>query len=363
MVEIIKCVAQQEGISRSELARLTGVSVMTVSNIMEILLSNGVVYEVEQKTDNVGRNPSLVHFSPQKWMMVLELSDYALGCTILGLGLQKKASFKHLYDWKLDYSANFEAFLTDVEASVAEYGLDRREQFGVSVCLPSAYSPETDRTLCERLPGLSDLHIHENIRRHFDCLCWAEEDVKLAALAAASVLCPAAPGLLLYIYVGSGVGGAVVDDGKVFYGTDGCAGDIGQMELRDGRRLEDLVSWEQFRARLAAFGVEPEKLSEEELSLLWNGEGPASELLRQYAGDLGWAVYNACCLYSPQSVLLEGGCRALGRELIRRVEQYIYQRLNPDTRHRPPVLLLDTDVAGAVLGAGMLLREHWVKSL
>ena len=87
IVEIVTAIAEHEGISRAEIAERASVSVMTVSNIMEVLLRNGAVYETEQRTENVGRNPALVYFSRTKWLMVFDLTGLRFSCSFMTLEL------------------------------------------------------------------------------------------------------------------------------------------------------------------------------------------------------------------------------------------------------------------------------------
>ncbi len=356
IVEIVSAISEHEGISRAEIAERAGVSVMTVSNIMEVLLRNGAVYETEQRTENVGRNPALVYFSRSKWLMVLNLAYRRLECSFLNLELIPFDTLYYDYDSAADYRENLVRFLVRIQSRIVQQSLNMQETLGISVCLPSPYKPETDTTDCPRIPEMAGLRIKETIGQFFDCTILAGADVKLAAIACTAALKEYAPHSLLYIFIDRGVSGTLLYEGNVLLGADGYAGDIGQMETASGERLE---------FRLLVLGAQLEALAQAQgcpIDALW--ELPSAQAaLGGYTDTLGAAVYNTCCVASPYAVMLEGSCTRLGRRLAQRLEAYVHARLSPASRHKPTFVLLSRPVNNAITGAGMRLREKWIKEL
>ncbi len=356
IVEIVTAVAEQEGISRAEIAERASVSVMTVSNIMEILLRNGAVFETEQRTENVGRNPALVYLSRSKWLMVFDMTDYRFACHFMTLELNPFDVLTCRYDASKSYEANFEEFLQKVRIRADQLHFRPEECIGISVCLPSVYNAETDTTDNFRVPELNGVPVKGTIRRYFDCEVIASADAKLAGIACNAELKQYAPYSILYLSVDTNVRGALVSEGNVLMGTDGYAGDLGQMALDSGERLESKL--------LNTYG-ELEKLAQEKgraIGKLWEDEDAAG-LLDSFVNALACALYNACCVFSPYAIVLDGRCIQLGDRLISRLKDYIDPRLVPASRHRPDILALSRPVSHAVTGAGNRLREKWIKSL
>ena len=356
IVEIVTAVAEHEGISRAEIAERASVSVMTVSNIMEVLLRNGAVFETEQRTENVGRNPALVYLSRSKWLMVLDLTDYQFSCYFMTLELTPFDVLNYGCVSDMSYEENLNRFLLEVKTHAEQLHFMPEECIGISVCLPSVYNAETDMTDTFRVPELNGIPVKATIRRFFDCEVIASADAKLAGIACNAELKQYAPYSILYLSADANVRGALVNEGNVLMGTDGYAGDLGQMVLSCGERLE---------SRLLRIYGELEKLAEAKsvsIEALWD-DAEASTLLEEYVSSLAPALYNACCVFSPYAIVLDGRCIHLGARLIRRLKDYIYPRLVPATRHRPDILALSHSVSNAVTGAGIRLREKWIKSL
>lgn len=356
IVEIVNAISDREGISRAEIANRASVSVMTVSNIMEVLLRNGVVYETEQRTENVGRNPALVYFSRTKWMMVLNLIDRRFTCSYMPLDLKPFDIQTQEYDKSVSYQENLDRFLEHIRAHAAELHLVAEECIGISVCLPSVYDMESDTASCRWIPELSSVCIKESIRKYFDCTVIASADAKLAGIACVAEFKQYSAQNLLYLCIDSNVRGALIAEGNVVMGADGYAGDLGRMYLANGKTLE-----ENMMSRYA----EISKVAENRdcsIADLWN-DSEVAPLMAEYTDCIAEALYSAVCVFSPYAVILDGQCSHFGEQFTDRIADYLHSRLLPENRHKPDILALDYPVANAVTGAGIRLREKWIKEL
>lgn len=356
IVEIVTAISDREGISRAEIADRAGVSVMTVSNIMEVLLRNGAVYETEQRTENVGRNPALVYFSKTKWMIVINLCDWNMSASFMNLQIESFEDVEQAYDKDISYMENLVRFLNRLHERVDGLGLDEDECLGISVCLPSVYKQETDSTESLSIPPLSEIPIKATIRKYFGCTVLAGAAVQLAGLACNAKLKQCIPYSMLYLYQGKTVRGALLNEGNVILGTNSYAGDMGQMEMAGGRRLDSILT--------ELYG-KMEVLAREKgitLDLLWD-EADAQDMLDEYVTAMGAALYNASCVFSPHTIVLDGGCVRLGRQLAQRLTDYVHPRIQPDSRHKPEVRLSAAPVDNSMVGAGIRLREKWIKEL
>ena len=78
---------------------------------------------------------------------------------------------------------------------------------------------------------------------------------------------------------------------------------------------------------------------------------------------MGSALYNASCVFSPHTIVLDGSCVDLGRALAQALTDYVHPRIQPDSRHKPEVRLAASGTDNSMVGAGMRLREKWIKEL
>ncbi len=158
-----------------------------------------------------------------------------------------------------------------------------------------------------------------------------ENDANTAALAEA--LCGAGHGFnpAFYMNMGSGVGGGLVIDGKIYHGDAPGEVEVGHLRLDpDGTTVEDRCSgWAVDRAIRAAIIDKPDsilaQLIGEEKSgearhlaaALEQGDPLAQRLLDDVTDNLALALSHVTHLFHPQVISLGGGLSLVGDPLCR----------------------------------------------
>jgi glucokinase len=208
-----------------------------------------------------------------------------------------------------------------------------------------------------------------------------ENDVNVATLAEYRVGAGRGLHSLLAVFAGTGVGGALVLDGRLHRGARGAAGELGHaVVVMDGepcpcgrRGCTEAYAGRTPMERAVRAAVEAGRPTElpairrrlgrarlttdvlaEGLAL---GDALATELVEVAARALGTAIGSACNLLDVQGVLLGGGLTdGLGDPFVRQVERAITPLL---LANQPPVEVRRTalgDMAGAI-GAALLVHE------
>jgi glucokinase len=208
-----------------------------------------------------------------------------------------------------------------------------------------------------------------------------DNDVNAATLAEHRVGAGRGHDDLLAVFAGTGVGGALVLDGRLRRGPRGIAGEIGHIVVVDGgapcpcgRRgcteaYAGRVPMERAVRAAVAAGRPTElpaiqrrlgrpRLTTEVLAEgLAGGDALAGELVERAARALGAAIASAANLLDLQAVLVGGGLAAtLGEPFARRVQAAAAPHLLSD---EPPLRVLPTelgDLAGAI-GAALLVHN------
>ncbi len=131
---------------------------------------------------------------------------------------------------------------------------------------------------------------------------------------------------ILYVTIGSGIGGGLVVDGSIYPGSGRGAVEIGH--LRSWRSVsgiglepptvESVASgWGLERRGREAFGIEPETpfSTEDVANRARQGDNRALELIRGSTETLAEALAHAVTLLAPQRVILGGGVSLMGETL------------------------------------------------
>ncbi|HEX2218914.1 MAG TPA: ROK family protein, partial [Gemmatimonadales bacterium] len=164
------------------------------------------------------------------------------------------------------------------------------------------------------LDGWRDVPLAEQLAHELGVSCVVDNDVNAAAVAELRCRADDPPGSMLFVAVGTGIGGALVFDNRLWRGHTGVAGEIGNMTIdRHGP-----VCWCGRRGCLntSASGSAMERLLQEKARPADRSPaaGPApDEILEEAATALGIGLANALNLLNPALVALGGGVARLGQ--------------------------------------------------
>jgi len=163
------------------------------------------------------------------------------------------------------------------------------------------------------------------------------------------------------ITLGTGVGGGVILDGKLFEGYRSAGTEIGHMVIRRdgklcscGRRgcfecyasTRALIALTQERmvghlqSGLWHFADTPDKVDGKTVFLaLGEGDETAKKILDDYISDLGEGILNLANLLRPEAIILGGGISAEGETILQPLRDYVYPRLYVSRDYAPIELI------------------------
>jgi glucokinase len=198
-----------------------------------------------------------------------------------------------------------------------------------------------------------------------------DNDANVAALGEAC--CGAGRGRnpVFYVTLGSGVGGGLVVDGRIYHGSTPGEAEIGHVRLdRKGTIVESRCSGWAVDARIRALktsapeswlckapgfgqGGEARHLAE----ALAAGDKAAGGLVAELAQDLAFGLSHVVHLFHPEMIVLGGGLSGIGEPLRRAVEKtlpgFIMEAFAPGPRIALAALWEDAVPTGALLLAGL----------
>ncbi len=87
------------------------------------------------------------------------------------------------------------------------------------------------------IPHLKGLMLCEQVSKKIGCKCWLDNDANLAGLAEYDALDPSLVRNMVYMTVSTGIGGAIIIGGNLFYGDNGFCGEFGHAVITPGQGL------------------------------------------------------------------------------------------------------------------------------
>jgi glucokinase len=253
---------------------------------------------------------------------------------------------------------------------------------GVGIGVPSVVNFEKGRVVSSVNIPLVDVPLREVLGERLGVPVFVDNDATVAALAEAhdDDLNMVARDLVM-LTIGTGVGGGLVLDGRIYRGATGGAGELGHtlvgIDLRGpvpaagkfpqpgslesaaaGHALDGLVerfAGEHPDSALGRRHAAGEKLTGvEAVEAALDGDPDAARLIELWGERVGIGVANAINTFDPKEVVIGGGAARAGDLLLepakRTAAAYILPGLGTDTTIR----LARHGVQAGVLGAALL---------
>jgi len=232
---VLKMICTGTDVSRIEISRQTGLSKMSVSNIVTELIEEGYITDQagQLKNDSIGRNP--ISLEPNKEIyMVLGLyiaRDYAvatlsnLKCDIL---FEAKCTFS--------FEESENSFIEKIKSLAASIlysdKITGKKIIGIGI---SCIGPLDIRNGIILEPpnfhSISSVHIQEHIKDEFGYEVYVNNDMNASALA--EKLYGKGKNISNFVYVGitNGIGSGIIANNALFDGSMGFSGEIGHMTI------------------------------------------------------------------------------------------------------------------------------------
>jgi glucokinase len=217
-----------------------------------------------------------------------------------------------------------------LEKSIGIAGADKKRIAAIGVAVPGPIDRAKGVILSLTNLGIADYDISAKLKADFGAAVSLENDVNAGTYG--EFRHGAAEGYrhVLGVFVGTGIGGGLILDGRLYRGARGGAGEIGHMIIREGgalcgcgqrgclEALASRLSISKDAVALAASGKLPAYVEKTGSDLrkfksafyekaLQDGDQHVTELIRYSAENLGIGIANAVNLLNPEVVVLGGG--------------------------------------------------------
>lgn len=220
------------------------------------------------------------------------------------------------------------------------------------------------------LPGWRDIPLRRMIEDDLGLPCTLDNDANVAALAEQWVGAGRGASSLVLLTLGTGIGGGIVLDGRIWHGGNGVAGEIGHMSINpDGplcgcgnrgcieayasatamvRRMREAV---QAGAQSSLADHLDELTAERIHRAARGGDAAAKQNIEQTGRYLGVAVSNIMHILNPQVIAFSGGVTAAGDMLMRPLLDEVEWRTLEASRRNVKVCFAELPRDAGVIGA------------
>jgi len=227
--------------------------------------------------------------------------------------------------------------------------------------------------------GYSDLPLGYEIGRRLEMSTYIENDANCAALGEVCAGAAKDAESALVVTVGTGIGGGIVIDGRIYSGVNGIAGEIGHMVLFPGG---DECScgrqgcWEAYASAAALKRQTRAAMEANPDSLMWkyapsldkvsgktafqakrDGDATAAAVLESYIYYLATGLSNCINILQPEVVCIGGGMCNEGDDLMLPLrEQVMRHRFGRGNIRQPRIVAAQLSGDAGIIGSAMLGR-------
>lgn len=201
---------------------------------------------------------------------------------------------------------------------------------GIGISTGGQISPKTGEVLfaTEVLPGWTGMQIKKILEEEFKLPVFVDNDANAAALGEKWVGSAKDKDDFLYIIIGTGLGGAIVIDGKVYTGHSGSAGEWGHIVIDrsikktctcggSGGCFEQLASFTALTDYVAERSNDFKKIDAKEVfDLAKSGNKLCVEAVNWYIDNLGLGISNLLHIFNPSLVVLGSNLKFQGEWLL-----------------------------------------------
>jgi glucokinase len=249
----------------------------------------------------------------------------------------------------------------------------------VGVGVPSQVDYLSGRVMSSVNIPLQGIALREELGNRLKAPVFVDNDANVAALAEAYT---AGVGYLVMYTLGTGVGGGVVIDGRIYRGATGLGAELGHVVIRadgpdcpgncpnrgclealcsgtalgrDARELAQDRPGTELGRRLVNRG----EVSGRDVVELARADDPESlKLLERFADNLGVGLANAVNAFEPELIVIGGGLSQASELFLDRAKAEAGSRALPALWNRVRIGVAQAGAAAGVIGAGLLAAQE-----
>jgi predicted NBD/HSP70 family sugar kinase len=331
-LRVLRAVRTAGALTQAEIARGTGLSAATVSNIVRELREAGTV--VVSPTYSGGRRAQRVELARHAGIAVgVDFGVSHLRVALSDLGDRIVAEETIAYDVAASAERGMRRAVWLVETLLAQARVDRSEVIGVGVGVPGPVDAATGEIdTATIMTGWAGVRPAEELRGRLGIPVHVDNDANLGALGEMVGGAGRGCGHLVYLKLSNGVGAGIVADGRLYRGAGGIAGEIGHITVdaggpvcRCGNRgcLETLVGGPYLLQMLPrpVGRDEPPPTLLSVIASAMAGDPGCRRILSDAGRALGSGVAILANLFNPRLVILGGELAQAGDLLVQSIRQ------------------------------------------
>ncbi len=312
---------------------------------------------------------------------------YTIGIDIGGMSIKiglvnDKGAIKEQIRFKTKSTAKecIEDMTTNISYLLAKNCLTEKDLMGMGVGCPGAVSSETGVVVYLPNLGWENVQLADELKKRFNVKVVISNDANVATLGEAIYGSAKDYKNVIMFTLGTGVGGGIVIDNKLFEGGWSRGAELGHATLYiDGESCTcgRTGCIERYVSATALMAQTRKAMQQDKSSKMWNyvhgdiekvdgrtafecskmGDKSAIKVVDNYVKYLSESILNMLNIFRPEAFILGGGVSAQGEYLNEKVRAYC-EKFNYGYKNAPKTKILTATLGNdaGIIGAAALLK-------
>lgn len=270
-----------------------------------------------------------------------------------------------------------ESIVEGVKLACADAGIDVSDVNSVGIGTPGVANRNTGVVLYSCNLGFNNFELGKVLGEKLGTQVFVENDANAAAFG--EVVNGAGKGYnnVVVVTLGTGVGGGIITDGKIYTGFNFCGGELGHTVIEyNGRQCGcgRKGCFEAYSSATALINMTKEAMEANRDSKMWElagsieqvdgktafdgmraGDKAAIDVVNMYINYLGCGLVNIVNTFQPEILLIGGGICKEGENLTKPLDEYIKREsycIDPQRSTKLGIAKLGNDAG--IIGAAYL---------
>lgn len=315
---VLSMVRHQDGLPKSEIAHLTGLSAQTISVIMQQLEADQLIVKGEPKRGKVGQPSIPFSLNPKgAYSIGLKIGRHRSELVLMDFVGSIHATHEVSYDYPV--VTELLEFVSNHVPTLIEY-LDeslRDRMVGIGIATPFELWNWGEEVGAPKavMDAWNGFNIKQEVSRAAQLPAYLQNDATAACAAELTFGNEDKHDNFLYVYVGYFIGGGVVLNGSVFEGPSGNSGALGTLPIRVSKQ-GDHHSSSYYQLLRDTSKISLQRMLEkngEDANQIWDANSDWASLgetldiwIDKLAEDLAYAIVSAISIIDFPAIIIDG---------------------------------------------------------
>ncbi|MBW1612383.1 MAG: ROK family transcriptional regulator [Deltaproteobacteria bacterium] len=232
-ISILNAIRENEGISRLEIAEKTHLSTATVTRVVESLINiNDLVEERGSKIPPKGRPRKLLYFKGHdKYIIGLDIGTTYIRGVLSDLNMDARKEIDIITEAHRGYEHVISRIVDVIERLQNTNLVDRNKIKGIGIAIPGMIDAARDLVIYSPAFNWHEVKVNEILKTKISLPVYYDNVSRVMALGELNFGKGRNFDNFIIINVGYGIGAGIIIHKKLFYGTNGMAGEFGHVPV------------------------------------------------------------------------------------------------------------------------------------